>query len=97
MQKMSSAMTEEVILEELQVFKVTFSAPLARQGAEGWAQVGDTYGDGGSGLSLHCWSLEGLRIIRAEGGWGWHIFTLPKIFLMFRQALVALNGPGCLW
>lgn len=47
MQKTSSAMTEEVILEELQVFKVTFTAPLARERAVGWAQVGDTCGDGG--------------------------------------------------
>lgn len=44
LQKMSSAVTEEVILEELQVFKVTFTAPFARERAVGWAQVGDTRG-----------------------------------------------------
>lgn len=44
MQKTSSAVTEEVILEELQVFKVTFTVPLAREGAVQWAQVGDMWG-----------------------------------------------------
>lgn len=68
-QKTSSGVTEEVILEELQVFKVTFTALLAREGAVGWAQLGDTRGNGGSGLSLHCWSLDGLRVVRTEGGW----------------------------
>lgn len=44
MQRMSSAVTEEVILEELQVFKVTFTVPLAREWAVRWSQVGDMWG-----------------------------------------------------
>lgn len=46
LQKTSLSTTEEIVLEELQVFKVLFAAPLAREGGSGaclgwghtWAQ-----------------------------------------------------------
>ena len=58
LQKTSSATTEEVILEQLQVFKVPFAAPLAREGGSG---VGSGWG--------HMWGRR-LRAVTALLGTG---------------------------
>lgn len=68
LQKTSSATTEEVVLEELQVFKVPFAALHAREGGSG---VGSGWGHGyGWRLKAVTVLLGGLRAVRAEGGWG---------------------------
>lgn len=88
LQKTSSATTEEVVLEELQVFKVPFAAPLAREGGSGM----------GSGWGRHWWALGGLRAVRAEGGWGcFHPPQKHSLCPSLPNALVALNELGSPW
>lgn len=85
LQKTSSVTTEEIVLEELQVFKVPFAALHAREGGSG---VGSGWGRG------YGWMLRAVIALLGTGrshcceGRGWlGVFSpSPKAFPVFPQS-----------